>query len=119
LATIILVVIFRAYAQFPALYPFYKCILNVVFCESASITLIVAKWRLLSFVINWRKQKNICWMWDNSNIVFGQEFPGGKKKRETVRCHHATDSSLVAKIRVEVFAHFHTVAVRHHNSMWN
>jgi hypothetical protein len=41
--------------------------------------------------------------------VSGQEFPG-----ETVRCHYATVSSIVAKVRGEVFAHFRSVAVKRH-----
>jgi hypothetical protein len=34
-----------------------------------------------------------------------------KRRCETVRCHDSTASSFVAKVRGEVFAHFHTVAV--------
>jgi hypothetical protein len=34
-----------------------------------------------------------------------------KRKCETVRCRAATASSLVAKVRGEVFAYFYAVAV--------
>jgi hypothetical protein len=36
-----------------------------------------------------------------------------------VNCRDATASSFVAKVRGEVFAHFHAVAVKHHSSMQN
>jgi hypothetical protein len=42
-----------------------------------------------------------------------------KRKCETVRCCDATASSFVTKVRGEVFAHFHTPAVKSYNSMWN
>jgi hypothetical protein len=57
LATITLeVVSFSAYAQFPALLPFFKCILKVVFStayDSTSIISVVSKWQSLSFIFNW------------------------------------------------------------------
>jgi hypothetical protein len=36
-----------------------------------------------------------------------------------LRCSDATASSFVAKVRGEVFAHFHTVAVKCHSIMRN
>jgi hypothetical protein len=36
-----------------------------------------------------------------------------------VLCSDVTASSFVAKVRGEVFAHFHAVAVKRHSSMWN
>jgi hypothetical protein len=42
-----------------------------------------------------------------------------KEKCGTPRCRDATGSSFVAKVRGEVFAHVHAVAVRRHRSMWN
>jgi hypothetical protein len=56
LTTITLEVIpFRPYAPLPALLPF-KYIVEVVFCEggcdSASITLLVSKWRPFSCILN-------------------------------------------------------------------
>jgi hypothetical protein len=46
----------------------------------------------------------------DSNVVFGKEFPN-EKEIEAV--------SFVAKVRGEVFAHFHAVAVKSHSSMRN
>jgi hypothetical protein len=40
------VVPFRAYAPFPKLLPFFKCILEIMFWDSALVTSIVSKWRL-------------------------------------------------------------------------
>jgi hypothetical protein len=35
-------------------------------------------------------------------------------------CYYdATTSSFVAKVQVEVFAHFHAVAIKFHSNMWN
>jgi hypothetical protein len=34
-----------------------------------------------------------------------------------VRCHEAAASFFLAKVRGEVFAHFHAVAIKGHNSM--
>jgi hypothetical protein len=36
-----------------------------------------------------------------------------------VHCHDATDGSFIAKVRVEVFAHSHTVAIKRRSSMRN
>jgi hypothetical protein len=48
---------------------------------------------------------------DDSHVVFGKKNPWWKRKCETVRCRDATGSSFVAKVRGEVFTHFHAVAV--------
>jgi hypothetical protein len=45
----------------------------------------------------------------DSHVVFGHKFPCEKSMCETVRCRDATASSFVAKVRGEVFAHFHAV----------
>jgi hypothetical protein len=42
-----------------------------------------------------------------------------KRKREPVRCLVATANSFVPKVKGEVFAHFHAVAVKRHSSMRN
>jgi hypothetical protein len=42
-----------------------------------------------------------------------------KKKYETVCCHDATASSFVAKVRGEVFSHFHADAIKGHNNVQN
>jgi hypothetical protein len=41
------------------------------------------------------------------------------KKSKMACCRDATASSFVAKVRGEVFAHFHVVAVKRHSSMRN
>jgi hypothetical protein len=53
------------------------------------------------------------------SLSFWSKTPWWKKKCEKVRRHDATASSFVAKVRGEVFAHFHAVAVKLHNSMRN
>jgi hypothetical protein len=42
-----------------------------------------------------------------------------KRKCETVLCLNAIVSSYVAKVRDEVFTHFHAVAIKRHSSMRN
>jgi hypothetical protein len=42
-----------------------------------------------------------------------------EEERETVRCRDAVDSNFVHKVRSEIFAHFHAVAVERHSSMQN
>jgi hypothetical protein len=42
-----------------------------------------------------------------------------KRKCETVRCRDATASSSVSKVRGEVFAHFHAIAVKRYSSTRN
>jgi hypothetical protein len=55
---------FRSYAPFPALLPFFKCILEVMFfgdaCDSALIASIVSQWRPFSFSFNWGNRKVGC-----------------------------------------------------------
>jgi hypothetical protein len=41
-----------------------------------------------------------------------KKIPWWKRKCETAHCHDATASSLVAKVRGEVFTHFYTVSVQ-------
>jgi hypothetical protein len=55
-------------------------------------------------------------MRDNTYILFGQKFPG-EKGSETVRYRDVTASSFVSKVRGEVFAHFHAVALKRNSSM--
>jgi hypothetical protein len=85
LATITLqVVTFRVYTPFPGLLPFFKLILEVMFCkvfstvcDSASITSIVKKWHILSFIFYWGNNKvaggqvrRVRWVGDDSHVVF-------------------------------------------------
>jgi hypothetical protein len=48
-----------------------------------------------------------------------KKIPLWKRKCETVGCRDARAISFVAKVRVEVFAYFHAVAVKRHSSMPN
>jgi hypothetical protein len=52
-------------------------------------------------------------------LVLVKNFLVEKGKNETVRCLDARASSFVSKVWDEVFANFHAVAVKHHNSMQN
>jgi hypothetical protein len=112
LATITLEVVpFHTYAPFPALLPFLNaswksCSVRVfsITCDSALVTSVVLK-----------KQKG--WAGNESQFVFGKKIPWWKKKWETVCCRDVTASSFVAKIMIEVFAHFQAVAVKSHSSM--
>jgi hypothetical protein len=71
------------------------------------------------FYLQSGKQIKIGFVGDDSHVVFLKKNPWLKRKCETVRCRDATASSFVAKVRGEVFAHFHAVAVKRHNSMRN
>jgi hypothetical protein len=90
----------------------FACIPETMFCEG------VSKWLPFSFIFNWGNRK-VGRVEDESHVVFGKKFTGEKRKCETVRCHFATASSFAAKVRDEVFAHFHAVAVKYHSSMRN
>jgi hypothetical protein len=52
-------------------------------------------------------------------MFFLSKIPFRKRKYETVRCCDATASPSVAKVRVEVFAHVHAIAVKRRSSVWN
>jgi hypothetical protein len=44
-------------------------------------------------------------------LLLATKFPG-EKGSVTLCCHEATAGSFVAKVRVEVFAHFRAVTVK-------
>jgi hypothetical protein len=76
---------FRAYAPFPALLLFLKCILEVVFCEGVQHRPrfcldhhICVKMAAFQFYLQLGKQRKVGWVGDESHIVFGQIFPGEK-----------------------------------------
>jgi hypothetical protein len=87
LATITLEVVpFRAYAQFPAFLPFFKCILEVVFCEGVLRRLRFCLDHLNSvkmtapqFHLQSEKKRKVGWVGHNSHVVFGNKFRGEKK----------------------------------------
>jgi hypothetical protein len=62
--------------------PFFKCILEVVFCvfsiacDSASITTTVSKWMPFTFILNWETERY--GGWGTTVIVFSKKFPGEK-----------------------------------------
>jgi hypothetical protein len=123
LATISLKVVpFHAYAPFPALMQFFKCILEAVFCESVQHRLqfcldhhSCVKMSTFQFYLQLGKQRKVGWVGGNSHVVFSQKFPG-ERRSEKVHCHDATSSSFVAKVRSEAFTHFHAVAIERHSS---
>jgi hypothetical protein len=108
----------RAYASFPKLLHFLKCILEVVFCECvqhSTVTSIMSKWRPFRFIFNCGNRK-VGWVGDDSHVPFGEIFLW-KRKRETVGCRNATASSFVVQVRCKVFAYFQALAVKRHSSM--
>jgi hypothetical protein len=54
---------------------------------------------------------------NNSNVIFWHKIPEKKRKCETVRSCDGTASFFDAKVRREVFTHFHTALVKRHSSM--
>jgi hypothetical protein len=57
---------------------FLKCVLEVVFCDSASITSFASKWRPFQFHLRSGKHRKVGWMGDESHVILGLEFPGEK-----------------------------------------
>jgi hypothetical protein len=88
LATVTLEVVpFRAYAPFPELLPFFKCILEVVFCGSVQHRppfclnhVSCVKMAVFQFYLQWRNRKVagdqvrwVRWVGDDSPVVFGKK----------------------------------------------
>jgi hypothetical protein len=75
------VVPFCAYALFPAILPFIKCIMEVMFCEGVHhhLHLNCVKMAAFEFHLQLREQRKVGWMGDGSRVVFGQQFPGKKE----------------------------------------
>jgi hypothetical protein len=95
-------------------------------CSSASIISIVSNSSLSVLSSIGEAEKSRRGPSQASRVGGGQQsccswskIPWWKRKCEMVCCHDATASSFVAKIQGKVFAHFHTVTVRHHSSMRN
>jgi hypothetical protein len=86
-------------------------------CDSASITAVASKWRPYSFISN-RANRKVRW-WRRKWCCFRSIIPWWKRKFETVRCRYAAATSFVAKVRREVFTHFHLAAVKRRSSMRN
>jgi hypothetical protein len=127
LATITLkAVLLCAYALFPVLLPFFKCILEVVFCESVLHCLRLCldhiscvKIAAFQLYLQSGNQRKVGWVGDDSHVVFYQKFPGEKGSVSLVCCGDTTANSLVTKVQGEVFTHFHAVTVQYHRSMQN
>jgi hypothetical protein len=73
---------------FPALLPFSKCILEVVFCEGDQHCLRFCldhlgcvKMVAFQSYLESGKQRKAEWVGDDSYVVFGHKFLGAKKKR--------------------------------------
>jgi hypothetical protein len=62
-----------------------------------------------SVICNW-VNRELGWVGDDSHDMFGQKFSG---KKWSVRQY------VVVKVRGEIFAHIHAVAVKRLNSMRN
>jgi hypothetical protein len=67
---------FRAYAPFPVLLPFLKCILEVMFCEGVQHRLRFCldhlncvKMGVFQFYLQSEKQKKVRWVGDDSYVV--------------------------------------------------
>jgi hypothetical protein len=56
----------RAYAPFPELLPFFKCILEIVFCVGV-------QHRLSVFIFN-RGNRTVGWVGDYSHVDFGKKI---------------------------------------------
>jgi hypothetical protein len=101
---------------FPALLPFFKYILDVVFCEVVQ--------NQLQFCLsphlcqNGGEAEKSRVGGGTSSHVLAKKFPDEK---ENVRlcCRDTTASSFAAKGRGEVFAHFHAINVKLHGCILN
>jgi hypothetical protein len=85
------VVSFRACAPFPVLLPFFKCILQVVFCEGLQHRMRFCldhhsciKMAAFQSYLQSGKQKKVGWVRGGSDDVFGHKFPG--EKESVKRC---------------------------------
>jgi hypothetical protein len=70
------------------------------------------------FYLQSGKQRKVRWMGEDNHVVRGKKFPSEKKCEKCAR-RDATANSFVAKVRLEVFAHFQAVAVKRHCSIQN
>jgi hypothetical protein len=78
LATITLKVdYFCTYARFPALLPFYKCILELIFWTVFSTNCV--KMAAIQFYLQSEEQRKVGWVGDENHVVSGQKFPGEKE----------------------------------------
>jgi hypothetical protein len=78
---------FSEYEQFPAFLKFFKCILEVVFCESVQHRLRFCLHDLdyvlngdLSAIYSIGETEKRRVMGDDRHVIFGRKFPGEKEK---------------------------------------
>jgi hypothetical protein len=105
--------------------PFFKCILEIVFCEGVQHCLLFCLNHLIcvicvpfSFICNWENRK-IGWVGDDSHVVFSQKFLGEKGSVRWCVVMMQQPVLLSPKFMDGVFAHFNAVTVKYHSSMWN
>jgi hypothetical protein len=112
---------FRVYASFPELLPIFKCVLEVVFCESIQHRLrfcldhlSCVKMATFQFYFQSGKQRKVEWVGSDGHVLFGQNFLGekGNVRQCVAVMKHVKDLG-------EVFTHVHAVGVKCHISMLN
>jgi hypothetical protein len=100
-------------------------ILEVVFCEGVQHRLRFCLdhlnyVKLEAYRFYFQSSKQECRVGGEwKSCCFWSEIPCWKRKGETVNCCDETVSYFVTKVRGEVLAHFHAVAVKRHSSRWN
>jgi hypothetical protein len=107
---------------FPAILPFLKRILEVVFCESVQHHMRFCldhfncvKMAIFQSYLQSEEQRKVEWVGVDGHVVFGQKFPGEKG---SVKCHVVLMKQLVLlspKFGGDIFAHLHAVAVTMRN----
>jgi hypothetical protein len=79
-------------------------------CDSVLFTSIVSKWRPFGFIFNQGNRK-VGWVRDDSQVGSGQNSLVKKKVWDSA-LSWCNSQFLVAKVRAEVFAHLHAVAIK-------
>jgi hypothetical protein len=118
-ATIALkIVLFRAYHR-------SECMLDVMFCDSAQLCLRfclhqLSRIKIVAFEFYLLSGKPKSRVRGRRKSCFSvKKIQWWKRKCEMVHCHDTTASYFFAKVRGEVFAHFHAVSINRHSSMQN
>jgi hypothetical protein len=105
---------------------FLKCILEVVISKGVQHRMSICLDRLIcvkivafQFYLQSGKQRKVGRVGDDSHVVFGNKFHG--EKGNVRRCVVVMQQPVLLspRFRGEVFAYFHTVAVKRHSSMRN
>jgi hypothetical protein len=102
---------FSSHAPFPALLPFFKCVLEVAFCEAVlHRPRFCLKMVAFQFYLQWRGK--VWWVGDDSHVDFGNKKPLVKKEVSYCKSQYFCRQS-----RGEVFSNIHAVTVKYHSSM--